>query len=227
MGRGARLAIGPRGWSAWTTLMWRVSPSCLGGLLPGGLRPCSCKNLRVGSASRPKRPSPQPHHPTHTTSAPRPQPLTGAVAERRLPEALSLLRRLDKQLQRFAAAADRGDPAQQARLDGMREEVEARREQLAAIAEQAVLQARRRRWVSRPTRPPAPARCCVLLSTLLSCLCTSQGGCLRMRFRTKLRLFPSAPPARTCLLFAHSCSCSAPPPPPAAHCHLSRRSRGS
>jgi len=35
------------------------------------------------------------------------------VAERRLSDALSLLRRLEKLLARFVAGADRGDPAQQ------------------------------------------------------------------------------------------------------------------
>lgn len=37
-----------------------------------------------------------------------------AVAERRLADALQLLRRLDKLLARFVAGADRGDPRQQA-----------------------------------------------------------------------------------------------------------------
>ncbi|KAL4854614.1 Exocyst complex component EXO84A [Chlorella vulgaris] len=63
-----------------------------------------------------------------------------AVAERRLLEALSLLRRLEKLLQRFVAAADAGDPPQQARLDSMAAAVEQRRERLIAIAEQQVLQ---------------------------------------------------------------------------------------
>ncbi|KAI3435025.1 hypothetical protein D9Q98_003077 [Chlorella vulgaris] len=63
-----------------------------------------------------------------------------AVAERRLLEALSLLRRLEKLLQRFVAAADASDPPQQARLDSMAEAVEQRRERLIAIAEQQVLQ---------------------------------------------------------------------------------------
>ncbi|KAL4435562.1 hypothetical protein ABPG77_002525 [Micractinium sp. CCAP 211/92] len=63
-----------------------------------------------------------------------------AVAERRLTDALHQLRRLDKLLARFVAAADRGDPGQQARLDSLGSEVEQRREQLIAIAEQQVLQ---------------------------------------------------------------------------------------
>ncbi|PSC67429.1 exocyst complex component EXO84B-like [Micractinium conductrix] len=63
-----------------------------------------------------------------------------AVAERRLSDALALLRRLERLLSRFVAAADAGDPAQQARLDSLSGEVERRREALIAISEQQVLQ---------------------------------------------------------------------------------------
>ena len=65
-----------------------------------------------------------------------------AVAERRVGDALGLLRRLEKLLQRFVAAADAQDPAQQARLDSLAGEVESRRERLISIAQQQVLQAR-------------------------------------------------------------------------------------
>ncbi|KAL4425163.1 hypothetical protein ABPG75_009179 [Micractinium tetrahymenae] len=63
-----------------------------------------------------------------------------AVAERRLVDALQLLRRLEKLLGRFVAGADRDDPKQQARLDSLGGEVEQRRERLIAIAEQQVMQ---------------------------------------------------------------------------------------
>jgi hypothetical protein len=55
-------------------------------------------------------------------------------------DALGLLRRLEKLLQRFVAAADAQDPAQQARLDSLAGEVERRRERLIGIAQQQVLQ---------------------------------------------------------------------------------------
>ena len=64
------------------------------------------------------------------------------MAERRVGDALGLLRRLEKLLQRFVAAADAQDPAQQARLDSLAGEVESRRERLISIAQQQVLQAR-------------------------------------------------------------------------------------
>ncbi|PRW33875.1 exocyst complex component EXO84B-like [Chlorella sorokiniana] len=63
-----------------------------------------------------------------------------AVAERRVSDALALLRRLEKLLQRFVAAADAADPAHQERLDALGGEMEARRERLMRIAEQQVLQ---------------------------------------------------------------------------------------
>ena len=69
-----------------------------------------------------------------------PLPWPCAVAERRVGDALGLLRRLEKLLQRFVAAADAQDPAQQARLDSMAGEVERRRERLIGIAQQQVLQ---------------------------------------------------------------------------------------
>ena len=51
----------------------------------------------------------------HSTAPPPPHPASHAVAERRVSDALALLRRLEKLLQRFVAAADATDPAQQVR----------------------------------------------------------------------------------------------------------------